>query len=102
MFMLLATIRKAKRKNHSLSVAFCDITKAYDSVNTELLYAKLDFVGFGGRVKQLVQSMYFNDSVQVRIGEGLSILLWFTKGVKQGCVLSPLLFSLFTGCARYS
>ena len=94
-FMLLAAIRKAKKKNHSLSVAFCDIAKAYDSVNRELLYAKLDAVGFGGRVKQLIQSMYFNDSVKVRIGEGLSRPLWFTKGVKQGCVLSPLLFALY-------
>ena len=93
--MLLATIRKAKRKNHSLSVAFCDIAEAYDLVNRELLYTKLDAVGFGGRVKQPVQSMYFNNLVQVRIGEGLSKPLWFTKGVKQGCVLSSLLFALY-------
>ena len=94
-FMLLAAIRKAKKKNHSLLVAFCELARAYDWVNRELLYAKLDAVGFGGRVKQLIQSMYFNDSVKVRIGEGLSRPLWFTKGVKQGCVLSLLLFSLY-------
>ena len=37
--------------------------------------------------------MYYNDSGQVRIGSGLSKPLWFTRGVKQGCVLSPLLFA---------
>ena len=51
-FMLLAAIRKAKKKNHSLLVAFCELARAYDWVNRELLYAKLDAV---------IQSMYFND-----------------------------------------
>ena len=47
LLVLLAAIKKAKRKNHSLSVAFCDIAKAYDSVNRELFYTKLDYTGFG-------------------------------------------------------
>ena len=94
-FILFAAIRKAKKRNRVISLAFCDIAKAYDSVNRELLYTKLDAVGFGGRVKSIIQAMYYNDSVQVRIGNGLSSPLWFTRGVKQGCVLSPLLFALY-------
>ena len=39
--------------------------------------------------------MYLNYSVQVRIGEGLSRLLLFTKGIKQVYVLSLLLFALY-------
>jgi len=64
-------------------------------VNRELLYTKLDTIGFGGKVKSLIQSMYYNDSVRVRIKGGLTAPLWVTKGVKQGCGLSPLLFSLY-------
>ena len=94
-FMLLAAVCRAKRNGHVISVAFCDIAKAYDSVDRELLYRKLDSIGFGGRIKSIVQSMYFNDCVRVRIKGGLSAPLWFTKGVKQGCVLSPLLFALY-------
>ena len=94
-FMLLAAIRRAKKKGYRISIAFCDIAKAFDSVNRELLYIKLDSIGFGGKVKSLIQSMYYNDCVQVRVKGGLSTPLWFTKGVKQGCVLSPLLFSLY-------
>jgi len=94
-FILLAAIRRAKKRNHTVSLAFCDIAKAYDSVNRELLYLKLDSLGFGGKVKQIIQSMYYNDNVRVRLCGGLSNPLWFTRGVKQGCVLSPLLFSLY-------
>ena len=64
-------------------------------MNRELLYTKLDAVGFGGRVKSIIHAMYYNDSVHVRIGSGLSSPLWFTRGVKQGCVMSPLLFALY-------
>ena len=38
--------------------------------------------------------MYYNDCIQIRVKGGLSAL-WFTKGVKQSCVLSPMLFSLY-------
>ena len=93
--IILAALCKANAWNQSVSLAFCDIAKAYDSVDRELLYCKLDAVGFGGKVKSLIQSMYYNDCVQVRLGNGLSAPLWFTKGVKQGCVLSPLLFALY-------
>ena len=39
--------------------------------------------------------MYYNDCVQIRVKGGLSAPLWFTKGIKQGCILSPMLFSLY-------
>ena len=46
-----------------------------------LSYAKLESLGFGGRVKTLIQSMYYNDCVRVRIAGSLPAPLWFTKGV---------------------
>ena len=45
LFMLLATIH-ATRNRHAFSIAFCDIAKAYDFVNSELLFTKLDSIGF--------------------------------------------------------
>ena len=67
LFIFLAAIPRAKRKGQTISIVFCDIAKAYDSVDQELLYLKLDSIGFGGKVKALIQSMYYNDCVQVRI-----------------------------------
>ena len=94
-FMLLAAIRRTKKKGYCISVAFCDIAKAYDSVNREIMYLKLDSIGFGGKVNSLIKSMYYNDCVQVKVKGGLSTPLWFTKGVEQGCVLSPMLLALY-------
>ncbi|XP_023328114.1 uncharacterized protein LOC111701175, partial [Eurytemora carolleeae] len=62
--MILAALRVAKRKKQCISLAFCDIAKAYDSVCRELLYTKLRHIGFGGRVVSLIRSMYYNDCVR--------------------------------------
>ena len=71
-FLLLAALRKARKKKYQISIAFCDLQKAYDSVDREILYKKLASVGFGGLVLSLIQSMYFNDNIQVRLGDRLS------------------------------
>ena len=94
-FAILAVIREARRQHRSISIAFCDLAKAYDSICRELLYTKLSRIGFGGRVLSLIRSMYFNDNVQLTLPTRLSAPLWFTKGVKQGCTLSPMLFALY-------
>ena len=39
--------------------------------------------------------MYYNDCVRVQLQGGLSSPLWFTRGVKQGCALSPMLFAIY-------
>ena len=94
-FLLLTAVKKARKKKFKISVAFCDLQKAYDSVDREILYKKLHHSGFGGKVLSLIQSMYYNDTVKIKIWNTLSSPLWFTRGVKQGCALSPLLFALY-------
>ena len=94
-FIILSAIKTARRKHKTISIAFCDIAKAYDSVCRELLYTKLRYLGFGGRVVSIIRSMYYNDSVRISLESGVSEPLYFTQGVKQGCSLSPLLFSLY-------
>ena len=93
--LLLAAVRKARRKKYKISVAFCDLQKAYDTVDRDILYKKLNSIGFGGRILSMIQSMYYNDNVRVNLGARMTAPLWFTRGVKQGCCLSPLLFSLY-------
>jgi hypothetical protein len=53
------------------------------------------YIGFGGKVVQLIRAMYFNDCVRINLKHGLTEPLYFTQGVKQGCSLSPMLFALY-------
>ena len=93
--MILAALRAAKRKHKAISLAFCDIAKAYDTVCRELLYTKLRKIGFGGKVVALIRSMNYIDCVRVNFAQRLSDPIYFTQGVKQGSSLSPMLFALY-------
>ena len=84
-----------KHKNRAISIILCDLAKAYNSVCQELLYTKLQSVSFGGKLVSLIRSMYYNDCVWINLFHGLTDQLFFTKGVKQGCSLSPMLFSFY-------
>ena len=92
-FLIDKIVKKGKKR---LYACFVDIRKAYDCTIRELLYKKLmtDY-GVGGNFLRLLQSMYDNHKVYVRVTEGLLQPIHTKIGLKQGCGISPLLFNLF-------
>ena len=51
--------------------------------------------GYGGRVLSIIKSMYRGCNTTYKLGEITSDPIDLRVGLKQGCVLSPLLFSLY-------
>ena len=95
-FIFNTLIEKAKAENTSLFVCFVDLKKAFDSVNHNLLWEKLKTLGLSHQMLKVLQSMYSKATSRVRISTSEATDLFpCQKGVKQGCTLSPLLFSLF-------
>ena len=52
-------------------------------------------MGVGGNFLNVIESMYDNVLYRVKIEGQLSPTISSSLGVKQGCVMSPLLFNLF-------
>ena len=72
---------------------FYDLEKAFDSVEYCVLLDHLYRSGINGRTWRLIKSFY-NPCGQVKIGNRLSRVITLQRGVKQGSVLSPMLFLL--------
>ena len=79
-----------------LYVCFLDLKGAYDQVNRVLLWEALRRLGVSGHMLGALKSMYADCSVAVKIGGRASPSLPSLTGLKQGCPLSPTLFSLFS------
>ena len=82
-------------KTSRVYAAFMDFTQAYDKVNRAQLWQHLSSIGMPAYMLSAVKGMYEGDSYILVDGSRRTAPVLPTLGVKQGCPLSPLLFSLF-------
>ena len=89
---MLAGRRQLGRRTYA---CFIDVRKAYDRVWRDGLLKALWQKGVRGRAWRVVRSYYQNVKSCVRMESGDTDWFDIGVGVRQGCVLSPLLFNLF-------
>ena len=100
-FILSELIRARRKKGLKTYCAFLDIKKAYDKVWRDGLWKRLIEVGITGKMWRVLHNLY--SVVESCVLVGADRTEWFSldAGLRQGCILSPILFAVFIdGLAR--
>ena len=72
-----------------------DLQKAYDSVQHDLLWARLRHIAFNPRMLAAIQSLYVSGTLSMKIDGMSGEPAVQQMGVRQGCPLSPTLLGIF-------
>ena len=87
-------IHDAARNQKSLYIMTIDFTDAFGSVPHKLIKKNLKAIGFDKNFIKSILLSYESSSTRIVSNKRLSKELFFRKGVKQGCPLSPTLFNI--------
>ena len=94
-FVLATVMGNAKIDGTPLFLAFLDIKKAYDRVWRSGLWVKLHEHGVRGKLWRVVRAIYSDVRSAVRTNQDRSQYFTVNVGLRQGCVLSPVLFDVY-------
>ena len=93
-FNLLA--QKQMQVQKDLYTCFIDYAKAFDRVHHKELIETLEKAGIDGKDIRIICELYWNQKAAIRIDQELSDPANIQRGVRQGCILSPYLFNIYT------
>ena len=91
-FALRQFCETAIAHDKDLNIVFVDQEKAFDRVNRCQLWKVLEEYGVAGQLLENIMALNKSSLCAFRSTEGLSDWFPIRSGVRQGCVLSPLLF----------
>lgn len=90
-FALRNIIEQCTEWQRQLYIHFVDFEKAFDSIHREGLWNILRMNGIPQHIVALIKTFYTN--FRCRVGNS-SLSFQVKTGVKQGCVISALLFNI--------
>ena len=93
-FTLRQIIEQSEEWNSALYIVFVDFEKAFDSVHRDSMWRILRHYGIPDKIVRVIRALYENFECRVAHNNKLSDTFQVKSGVRQGCILSPILFSL--------
>ena len=96
LFVLQIITEKVRECNEETFITFIDYSKAFDSVIHSKPLEVMTKMGFPRHLISLIASLYQGQKATIRWSNQNCAPFNIEKGVRQGCVLSPHLFSIYT------
>ena len=94
-WLVTETIDYFLRNDGEVFSCMTDMTKAFDMVKHSMLFIKLMNVNLSSIFLRLIMVMYMFQSANVKWNQALSEIFPMVNGVKQGAVLSAILYCIY-------
>ena len=95
-FTLSMLMERCIEMQKDLYMCFIDYSKAFDKVKHVELFKLLEELDIDGKELRIVRNLYWDQTAAVRIDGDYSAYKNIKRGVRQGCVMSPDLFNLYS------
>jgi hypothetical protein len=94
-FTLKQLAHKRIARSRETHLVFVDLEKAYDTVPLQKLFEVLYNSTISHKYIDTIRDLYEGQSSVIKIGSEISESFIITKGLRQGCCLSPTLFKIY-------
>ena len=91
---MIETWKTKLNMDHKVGVIYMDLSKAFDSLNHELLIAKLKFYGLDQNAAEFFKNYLSNRYQCCKTNNNLGDWRRIIAGVPQASILGPLLFNI--------
>lgn len=95
-YILRMLSERAIEMQNDLYLCFIDYTKAFDTIKHERMIELLQKLNVDGKDLQVIKNLYWKQTAAIRHENELGGTVKIRRGVRQGCVMSPDLFSLYS------
>src|SRR5437867_4897837 len=95
-FQLRMACERSMEMNKNIYLCFIDYQKAFDRVRHEKLVEIMKNAGIPELERRLIINLYWEQQAMVRWENDTTRTFKIRRGVTQGCILSPILFNLYS------
>lgn len=95
LFILQQVVEKTWEYDRQAHMCFVDLEKAYDRVDSSKMWDVLREYGVANQLVRAIAALYAKSRSCVRVLGQKSRLFDIGAGLRQGCVISPLLFIIY-------
>ena len=92
---------KCREQRVDLCMAFINLSKAFGTVNRDMLWEVMKRMGCTNKFTNIVRAFHNQMSATVAIGGEETEPFEVGVGVKQGCVMAPVIFNVYLAAATH-